>query len=811
MATLTDADKQKTIAEYLGLTGTREEIQEQVERDSSKLQDFIREHAYNLYGVVDTSTYRDSKGLYFPYAIRALMYQDKKDDQNRLIADLSQLTPRTVGELVANQENIGRTLVEQAGQIKDDYEDGWGSKKNAFLDATEYSSIKDDYIENYFRRFWRSPISSLMKYRGIDTNTPEGNEHAKKIIRKLYGPETDGSDIATLLTKTPECLVEDKDAIEKDKRRKEADKENREEELKEKPLYETLKEIHGLVFPLGSDNNTMAAIAAGNEDAKDYIKRLLRLEKRDDPDLTFFQNTIGLSPNQIVAQADSLKKDLVARIDEKYITDHPEATFGEFLRERRPDLLSEDEKRVALEEIIHKNPGSVDNTAVKKAQDTKCAELRTKADKIVKDSIKRRRRGKITTLAVSAFTAAMLLWSAAKAFTGGAKETKPDKAPSEEKKPTPRVPEKQAAKAPAQKAPAPTIKAPTRDDTPAPATTSTNMVQKAIDTGTTNDTAVAQHPSKPTEVIGKKGNRLIAFRWTGFTDNSYTKEMKQAPVLLFNTYFDYMNSRIQATGLPFADLFKPEHTRRAIKSVHNYVWLKPIGSQEKIRFYIRDDGKTRDAIMEDVLSIHMNWQDTLQSLPVPVENLPMAQSKVMTALGPQMGLSVKQQMAWQRMHPQEAQDASLAIAETTRAAIQAHNVDTNNVEAVFMETVEAARIYRRSHPNNIALLLSVDEVTRNLANMERENMTQYNQLAVQDQAEVKKHIIGMHQDEEAERREEIERENGEHSNIDPSSVPDYPPAPSKSDDEGGIPTWVKLGLAGAGLYYLGKRRGKKDR
>ena len=716
-----DEDRNKTIAEYLGLTGTPEEIQEKLEKDSSRLQTLIKEEAY---GLATDSIHADSKGLY-PYVIRTIMYQDKKDSENRLIADVNQLTPRTVGELILDKEAIRRTLAEQAQQIKDDYEYDYGYKKNLFLDATEHSTTKDGYYENYFYRFWRAPISSLMKYRGIDIGTETGMEHAKKILRRLYGSTADEKDITILLNKTPECLVEDKDTIEREAQRKRADKERIEAELKDKPLWETLKELHGVIFPNGADSEAMATIASGNDNAKDYIKGLLRLEKRDEADLDFFKTCINMSPNQITQEAEILKKDLIARNDERYIVDHPHASFGEFLRERRSDLLGEDEKRNTLASIIGKEVSSLDGTAVRKALDTECTQLRAEADEIVNDAAKRKsRRWKIAT-AISTLSAILVLWAGKAAFSSASREEKPTKAPTAQR---PSTPKKQEAK--------PVAK--TQNEATAPAVASTNMVQKALDNAATNAVATTQSatntadtvqkPTGPTEVIGKKGNHLIGLHWTGYRDIDRREVMEEAPDLVFKTHFDYMNKRIRETGLPFEDLFKPEFTRQTLKKVHDYVWLKPVGSQQKIKFYIQPGGRTRDELTEDVLSFLMNCRDVVQSLPVATTNLPVVQAEMMTALGPGMGWSAKQQIAWQRMHPRETKDATTNIAEMAQAAIKEHKVDTNNVEAVLMETLEAARIYRETHPENRALLLTVDEVARTITNIEREDMARYDKL-----------------------------------------------------------------------------------
>ncbi|MCQ2741609.1 MAG: hypothetical protein MJ210_05825, partial [Alphaproteobacteria bacterium] len=539
---LTSDDKSKTIAEFLGMGSDMENVLAQLEQNSAPLKEFLRKYDYDL---AYDSRYKDGKGNYFPYTLRAFLFQDKKDEKDRLIADLTKLTPRTVGEFLSQKDVIKRTLIEQASQIKDDYEYNYGTKRDAFLTATEFNSSTDGDMENYFYRFWRSPISKLMDYRGIDVGNSEGEEHAKKILRKLYGPETDGTDITILLNETPECLVEDKNEIDREKSRKRAFKNELEESLKNEPVWKTFSEIHGVIFPNPSDHYEMADIAFRNEDTKEYMRKLLGLEKRDTPDLALFTDTILLSPNEIVQRKDELKEALIQRIDERYVSEHPDYTFGTFLRERRDDLLSEDAKRAALGIVINKPAASVDNTAVKHAQDIPISELKAQADKIVAESAKRRKRRPLIIAGISALTALTLFFAGKAVFSGSSKEDKPVKAPTAERPKSP-APKKQVAPTPAQ----PVVQTNQTQKAVTPA--GTNLVQKALDRQNATNTAnVVQQPQKPTQIIGKKGNHLIGLRWDGYKDIDYSLKLKNVADLVFQTHFDYMNREIQERGLPF--------------------------------------------------------------------------------------------------------------------------------------------------------------------------------------------------------------------------------------------------------------------
>ena len=799
MAILTDTEKAKTLAEYLGITGTREEIQEKMETDK-RVKEFLEKHiGYDVSSSID---YKDKKG-YYPFLIRELMFHEKLDENDRPIVDLNQLTPKTIGEIVDDPDKLRVALRKQYTDIQSDCEESSGTKFQRFKDSIDFDSVVEGSERDYFFRFWRAPITRLLKDRGIDVSTETGKDKATDILQKLYDPRTQSSKITTLLTEWPEHLVEDHDIIEQRDRTTEHQRALDEEALKYKPFYETLEKFAHVRFSDTSNVDLMAQEAFAEEEAKRELAKILKTNETLDEQA--FRETITMMPHQIEHDAESIKGALMWRNDKDYIAKNPSVPFSKFLEDRRKDLpFGEDAKnktlRTALEIVI--GTGPVDNKAVKLAMNEPCDKLKADADLIIHDTARRKSRRRWIVAGISTLAALGLFWSGKSALSSNPKEPKPTKAPTAQR--PIQTADKQVAK-PQQKAPAQAVQA------PAPAVAATNMVQKALDGAQTNATATAaqattnavdtaQTPAKPTEIIGKKGNHLIALHWTGYKDIDYHQVMEDAPDLVFKTHFDYMKKRIQDTGLPFADLFKPEFTSRALKKVHNYIWLKPVGTNKEIRFYIHPDGRVRDAITEDVLSFYMNCRDVLQSLPVAKENLPMAQVKVMEALGPAMGWSTKQQLAWQKMHPWETQNASSIIAEMTRAGIQEHKTDTNNMEAVFMEVVEAARVYGEKHPDHKALLLSIDDVARSFASMGREDMAKYDQLAPQNTTEAHKHIEGMHKIEEAER---IEQERQKQAEIEARR------SASKSDSSGGGFPWKTTLAVGAIAYLWGrkKRRG----
>ena len=659
------------------------------------------------------------------------------------------------------------------------------------------------------------------------------------------------TDINVFSKYTPEYLIEEK-VTDEDTRVKEL------KEAKDKPLFELFNIKFGTTFP--TDPSFFPNVKSGKycapnqlEECREYLRELLELDDNNTPDLNTFTNLSFKSENEITQNKKVYHATVIKELDRQWIENNMDKTFGDFLTARRnrgdamltADPTLEPAGTVASALNALKTPPTTGETSqpdispeelhmgfgkglIGTLSEMKLSDIKAKREEIRKKYTDSKLRKTIKTIfsvkktdssktkwmkrALQISTIIGTLWAGSwgigHLFSNGEKQEdkSSDKAPTEERTQAVKTPPK--APAPAVKTPAPVVN---RDNTQADEPAPTSMVKKALDNADTKKTN-SQESAKPTAVIGKKGNHLIATRWAGYYDIDYDREMKEAPELLLKANFDHMKGEIQEKGLPFADLFRPEHIRRAIKSVNNRVWLKAAEGKEKIRFYIRPNGRTRDAIMEDVLGYLMNCQDVLQSLPVPAEKLPMVQTQVMTALDYQMGYSAKEQIAWQRMHPSEAKHAAAAIEKTAREAIQRNNVDTNNMEAVFMETVEATRIYQEAHPENKALLLTLDEVTRNIANIERENMAQYNRLDTQAQAEVKKHIVGLHQDEEAEKIEERQRQNAStRSNIDPSSVANYPTNSSNSDDSSSGFPWKTTLLIAGGAYLWGKRKGKKSR
>ncbi|MDY6407204.1 MAG: hypothetical protein SPL08_00675 [Pseudomonadota bacterium] len=798
--TIQNADKNKTVVEYLGITGTTPvEILENTEREiekypsgsiARKLRELLDEGGYQL-----DSGKKDSNGALYPYAIRALLYPPEKDKENRLVPPDISTPARVVNDILTQQGEIQDLLDEQETQITADYNDR--AKRSKFLLPTPHSLATDGMDDKeFFFRFWRSPVKKLFDYRGM---SPIKRQN---MLKDLYG----STPPPNAETQTPEYLIEERVQLE-------AERAEKLRIAKETSLFKVFNIMYGTHFPENPANypadgtiiddallDTYSTLDQRKE-ANEYLREALELDRKNMPDWLSFME-LGKKPEtEIKRDKEKYAAFVIKNLDNQWLQQNSTKTFADFLKERRAELLGIDAQRQALETVIEKPEGSVDNKAVKLAQDKPCFTLKNDADTIVKDCAKRKTRRRIIVGGISALSALVVFWAGKSAFSGSDKDDKPTKAPVTQQ------PVTQAKK----QGPAPAVVS-------NPQQATTNMVRKALERDkansvkpmTTNSVQEVQTPQKPAEIIGKKGNHLIGLRWAGYKDIDYYAKLQNAPDLVFKTHFDYMNKEIQEQGLPFGDIFNPEYTRGSLKKIHNVVRLEqPDG--KPIRFYIRTDGRTRNELMEDVLSFYMNCRDVLQSLPVKPENLPATQSKVMTALGPSMGWSTKQQMAWQRMHPNETQQALTDISKSTRDAISKGQVDTNDVEAVFIATIDAARAYREQHPDNKALLLTVDEVARSITNIGKEDMAQYDKLTPRHKTEAYQQIVELNQAEKEAVQQHVEERAREIANRRESSSNHGSRGESSSGSSSSSGWGTKTLLIGMGIAYLWGRKKRKGR
>ena len=693
---LSDADKTKKLSEYLGITGTDAEIQEKME---------------------DSEAARDVISQIFEYRADDLFHNRKPYP-----FVVEKLAGMTLGEIERDKDTLLRDLKGYYDEMLSDYNEDYGdAKRKPFLEATGYDSKVDGDEKGYFFKFWRSPLTKLLDYRKLDIFDTADKEKINEILGKLFGPETTKYNSLDLISKTPETLVEDKDVLARESEARKRTEETEKELLKTKPFYETLTQLDNIHFS-NNDPATMAHEAFLQPDAHKRLKELMGTKEKLDEE-TFIEN-ISKTPQQISQEAEEVAKDplvlwpITLRNDQKFIADNPGKTFADLLqRDGRTELpFGEDAKnatmRVALRSVLGKGP--VDDKAVKKAMDRPLSELVADADKIVADVQKRAKRNKVIvigSLIVSAITAA---WGIGKMFSGNENTATTQ-------------PEPAAAPVVQQ---APTTQAP--DQTPK---AGISGALSAVSNQVAAIAGGAQAPdSTPPSAAKKlpmpeKGNRLVAMQWAGYSDRTCRTVIEEANEWLLTGEFDNMFHEIKSKGLPYGDIYDRFFMSKALGRLDNIINVGGAPGAKPLRFYIkRDGGRTTQAIMQDVLNWHDNMNDVLSSLPVSKENLIQAQLRTMDAIGPALGFSIKQELGWQMANPTDTKKAKEGIAQLMAAGIQERNVDTNNVEAVYMEAINAASIYRQKNPMTRGLFLIVDEMTRKTAGIEIENMAKFDQV-----------------------------------------------------------------------------------
>ena len=701
MPILTDTDKTKTIAQYLGITGTEEETRKKMEETEA-----VRDLLNPLFDFKADELFHNRKP--YPFVVE-------------------KLAGMTLGDIERDKGTLLPLMKEFYTQMLSDFNEEYGdAKQKPFLKATGYDSRRDGDEKEYFFKFWRSPLSKVLAYRGIDTTTEDGKKEATKILEKLFGPDTSKHPLETLIQRWPETLVEDKEELAREyearKRTEEIDKAL----LKTKPLYETLTKLDDIHFS-SNDPIVMAQEAFLQPDAHKRLKEYLGT--KEELDEKAFLDHIDHTPQQLELLRETIKNDpgqiltLTGRNDAKYLADHPEATFAQLIgRPGRPDIpFGEDAKYRFLEASLGVTLGisePLDKTAINEAMDKPCTELKANADKIVTGVQKRAKRNKILimgSIILGTTAAALGLVKIANSISD-ASNSQPAPAPAPVVQ---QANQKQTAVKPADQT--------QKSGLSGTLSTVSNTVATATAqaTASTNDTPTqAKKPSMP-----EKGNRLLSLQWAGYKERGcYTIE-ENAQQWLFGGEFDHMFNEIRTKGLPFTDLYDRAYMSRTLSKLDNVVNVGGAPGHEPHKFYIkRDGGRTGRAVVQDMLNWYDNMNDVLESLPVAKENLIQAQLKTMDAIGPSLGWSVKQQLGWQITHPDFTKHARENIAELTAAGIKERKVDTNNVEAVFMEAINAASIYRQGNPQAQGLFLIAEEVTRKVAGIEMENTAKFDQV-----------------------------------------------------------------------------------
>lgn len=643
-------------------------------------------------------------------------------DKNLYDFVVERLYNRTIGDILTEKDEILRGFRKELQEMNDDYLESGGSKARRFLSATHYNMDRDGRDEDYFYRYWRAPLTKVLAYRHIDVATPEGEKTARQMVEELFG--TIGySKFEDLIRETPEHLVEKRDDIEAEQRRKAHEEETERERLMDQPFSETLERFAGVMFSDKTNPDQMAADAFAHPAARDRLKALLRVHEPDELDLDTFTDAIRLTPRQIEFKAADFRNALQDRNDNQYLLSHPEATFEQFMKDRRKDTtdfsrdgLTPEQK--ALQKILQTTE-RVDNRLVEESRGKKCADLAADADNLLSDMRKRRRKRWLTTASVltsflilSGLGIAEICRATANGISNLGKKTAPI----------------------VQQATQKTKEAFQKKEQPQPTVTNTDSdtIQQ------TNILAAAETPVKTPMVL--KGNRPILGRWHAFRDeHCHYPDPNAFQRFLVGEFNDIMH-RIQENGIPFAQQFDPARTSRMILREHNKIMPEVTKGQEAIPFYFHKGGADYDEFMSDTLNFHMNIGDVLNNLPVAPERLADAQFAAGEAIGPAMGWSIGQQIRMQSRDKAGSELAYQTITANADAMIKQQKADTNDVETVFWAVMAATRDYRKVHPENNYLLLVADKSMRHIAGIEMANTQQYAQLSPADRKEAAAYI-----------------------------------------------------------------------
>ena len=703
---------------------------------------------------------------------------------------IDRLYDEQIGSILTNRNDITMSFRKEKDEVMEDYTYQYGQKRDMLEKATDFDRIADGTPEEYFFRFWRYPVSKVLDYRHIDITTPAGYEAGYRVVTELFGSTARDYNLMELVKETPEHLVEKKEDIERNFRANEERKQLDMAVYFDKPLAEGLEHFGYTVFSTKTDTEQMAAEALSSPRAVKHLGLYLKPNAKNEIDAECFKDTLAMTPRQIQDHAATLNAALERRLDERYLADHPTETFMQFLKNRRTDIseVSSTTGNVSEQALawLLNTTERMDQQAVARLYDTPIGVLRSDAPDYVADIKKRQKKQWWKGVGIgSAVAAAALAGIAAvyplfnKAANRTVENTKKSVAAAEawwnEKKP--------AAEA---------QKTAVTDDK------GTNLVERAVGTAAAASNVV-EKVTAPTPVkqgLKIRGNRPILKQWHGFQDLGCHIHDDGAATKLLTGEFNDILARIANTGLAFQEQFDLSDSARQVLRGHNTVVPATLEGENAVPFYLRRGTRDYDNMMTDLLNFRMNVADAMTTIPVAPEHLADAQVALGKAVGPSMGLSIKQQLHMQKKDGNKAQQALEMIMSEARHTLAEHKADTNDVEAVFWATTAAAQKYHDANPSANYLLLTVDEGIRRVAGIQLQDTAEFEQLSSRrDMAEAKARIL------------QADREVQEAVKRTTRPLPDRnaPPVPRKKPY-----SWATIGIATAAIIWLasGVKRGK---
>ncbi len=622
---------------------------------------------------------------------------------------LEKLSDKTFGELLSSTDKIIEELKREEQEINADYTENYGQKKDNFLKAVHY--MPDGHEIDFFFRYWRRPLMKLMTDRGVNLFSDEGEKEVKSILKDLFGSEYVNYDMMTLLNETPEHLVEQKKEIEAKRKEFLKNEELEKEMLFDKPFFETLEKFIGIRFSDKTDIHKMVAEAYARPDAHDKLKEFLKT--KENLDKVVFAEVLGETPRNIVHQSDRLSAELTERQDNDYLMTHPTATFGEFLKARRDNIVEgtlegEKIKQEALQFILNtENP--VDNKAVKEAHDISCQELNRDWKAIVSRVRSRKVKKMIAISATLSGVLALLAWTGYK--TVDAVNRMGQKTVPMMEKTTAKIKETFSKKDIPEKEP--------------------SKQQKVSSEQASSKIKESKSVSQSTIV---KGNALILGNWQAWEDNQYRHHASGMFQHLLTSEFNYLMNISRESQKPLYQQVNIYTTCQELIQ-GNVVKTRALSGEEPVSFYVKTWGSDQRNLKSDLIHYHMNIKDVLDNLPGNPEKLAEKQLMTMEAIGPAMGWSIRQQKMLQQKNPQATQEAQNYITLTAEHTLAKENADKNDMDAVFTAVMKATKSYRQVHPECNFLLLSADSAIRKIAGIEHTDTKQISSAVQQPEQE----------------------------------------------------------------------------
>ena len=710
MATLTKDDLKKTIPEYLGLTGSVPDVTLKLEQDK-RLTDLLDD----LLQDSDTSYRKDTNNLTYSYLIDMLV---------------SKSPALSLEDIRTNRTTLIGDFRREYNEIESDYTEKGGFKPDLFLKALSYDTDKDGFDRKaFFFRFWRSPIKKVLTYRHVSLGTPEGDEHAKKILRAIFSSHLEETTWPLLLDKTPEHLIEQRAIIEQEQKRRAAE---HAADLAKLPqlafadiwLYktgcywspDTAIDLSGL-----SPADTCAYLAASPK-ARSFLLKYIRIpsvdkkdKKDENPEILdpeFFMAISPLTIGQMKDDYNTLMADLKTRNDIRFLNRDPNIPFRDFAAERfYSSIQGKTDEKAALKMLLQHSDVHIDSKALKAARGKKCSEILNDRDQIIRDLSRRKGIRALGTVLGGAALIGTLL-----GFAGSKPEAKQSPVPK-------KAPVQQVAKPTQNQATKPAIQTKTQSSVKTPQ----SAVQKPAVKPTAEKPQQIQNQTSDDQNIHVQlrplilPNNPVYLEWQTFRDLNLQTPDPTLPSQLLRSFYWSILDRIEKTGRTCAEFFDSAVVAQSMRVGSRAIFPSgPVG-HESPTFYFNPkqkiDGRSAQAAIKlDLINYAKNLETTLTDLPADPDHKAKVQALALRAFGPAIGWSQDQQQIWQAHHPEETQQAYQAIGALSRQIMKDRKIASNDSNGVTLAVLHATARYRQDHPDYQAYSLVALDTALDISN-----------------------------------------------------------------------------------------------